>query len=114
MSAFTATTVEAEPVFITHINPDLCRLEARINEAVAGFIRYEMRDGQICFTLTELTRDFRNYRFAEALIRNALHEAERRELKVLPFCPLIRHFISTHADFLPLVPVGQRRRFNLV
>ncbi|GAB3259963.1 hypothetical protein GCM10027562_22710 [Arthrobacter pigmenti] len=43
----------------------------------------------------------------------ASHEAERRELKVLPFCPLIRHFFSTHSEFLPLVPVSQRRRFNL-
>jgi predicted GNAT family acetyltransferase len=107
-------TVEAEPPVVeTHINPDLCRVEARMDGAVAGFIHYEMRDGQVCFTLTELTRDFRSYRFAAALIRNVLDEAERRNLGVLPFCPLIRYFIATHFEYLPLVPVAQRRQFNL-
>lgn len=114
MKAHITMTVEAEPpVVITHIDPEQCRFEAYRDGAVAGFIRYEMRGGQICFTLTELTRDFRNYRFAAALIRNVLHEAERRNLEVLPFCPLIRYFIATHFEYLPLVPTDRRRQFNL-
>lgn len=107
-------TADTEPAVVTtRINRDLCRFEAYKDGVAAGFVHYQMRSGQICFTLTHLTQDFRNYRFAAELFQNVLHEAEVRELEVLPFCPLMRYFIATHFEYVPLVPADQRGQFNL-
>ncbi|MHA7172397.1 N-acetyltransferase [Arthrobacter monumenti] len=103
----------AEPVVAVHINRELHRFEAYQGGAVAGFVAYEMDDGQFRFTLTQLSRDFRNIRFGEALIRAVLNDAQRRRIEVLPFCPLMRYFIATHHGYLPLVPVDRRHRFGL-
>jgi predicted GNAT family acetyltransferase len=43
----------------------------------------------------------------------ALDDARRRQLTVLPFCPFVRLFIASHADYVDLVAEERRVAFEL-
>jgi uncharacterized protein len=42
-----------------------------------------------------------------------LSEARWNGLAVLPFCPFVRGYIADHDEYLGLVPVEMRSRFEL-
>lgn len=52
--------------------------------------------------------------FSENKLTEALDDARRRKLALLPLCPYVRKVIASDpAQYLDLVPPGDRERFEL-
>jgi len=95
-------------------NPDKNRYEIHDGEELAGFSEYKLSPGKIAFTHTEIDPAFNGRGLARQLVTEALEDARRRELAVLPFCPYVRKVIASDpARYLDLVPARDRERFKL-
>lgn len=79
----------------------------------AGFAEYFLTEGEIAFIHTELTPRFAGRGLGSLLARGALDDACERGLRVLPYCPFIREWISRHPAYAGLVPEPHRTRFGL-
>jgi predicted GNAT family acetyltransferase len=107
-----ATEDTTDGVTVTEA-PDRRRFEVRVGGELAGFSRYEMRDGAYAFLHTEVDPAFEGQGLGSRLVRAALEEMRRRGTAVLPYCPFVRSFIERHHDYLDLVPSDSRERFAL-
>jgi predicted GNAT family acetyltransferase len=96
-----------------HDNPDQQRYEAAVDGDLAGFTTYRIQPGLIAFLHTEVEDAFEGHGVGSTLIREALEDARRRGLEVLPFCPFVNSFISEHREFVDLVPGSRRAEFGL-
>jgi uncharacterized protein len=79
----------------------------------AGFADYRSRPGLIAFIHTEVDDAFEGQGIGSALVREALDDARRRGLAVLPFCPFVNSHMQKHREFVDLVPEAQRDAFGL-
>ena len=61
-------------------NPELRRYEARAGGHVVGVALYELRDGRIVFTHTEVSPGAEGGGVGSTLVREALDDASRRAL----------------------------------
>ena len=84
-------------------NPGLSRFEAYVDGRLAGFSAYELTDGVITFTHTEVDDAFEGQGVGSALVRWELDfvraEGGRR---VRPLCPFVRAWIDKHPDYADL------------
>jgi predicted GNAT family acetyltransferase len=95
-------------------NPAENRYEVFEDEQLAGFAVYQLTGQQIAFTHTEVGPAFGGRGLARQLVTEALDDARRRSLGVLPFCPYVRKVIADNAGtYLDLVPDADRDRFGL-
>ncbi len=95
-------------------NPGQNRYEIHDDEQLAGFSEYKLSPGKIAFTHTEIDPGFNGRGLARQLVTEALDDARRRDLAVLPFCPYVRKVIASSPErYLDLVPAGDRKRFKL-
>jgi hypothetical protein len=94
-------------------HPDEQRYEAVVDGALAGFAAYRTHPGVIAFTHTKVGDAFEGRGVGSILVREALEDARRRGLQVLPFCPFVNAFIAEHREFLDLVPTSRREGFGL-
>lgn len=95
-------------------NPEQDRYEMHVDDRLAGVGEYELSDGRIAFTHTEVGEEFSGRGLARRLVADALAESRRRGLAVLPFCPYVRKVIADAPDrYLDLVPASERARFEL-
>lgn len=86
-------------------NPAESRYEMHVGDALAGFVRYRLRDGGKVINLvhTEVDPKFQGAGLAGQLARAALDDIRARQLTVLPTCPYIRSWIGRHPDYKDLV-----------
>ena len=96
-----------------HDNPPKERYEAAVDGALAGFAEYRQKPGLIAFVHTEVDQAFEGHGVASILIHDALEDARRRGLAVLPFCPFVSAYIEQHREYVELVPESQREAFGL-
>jgi len=89
------------------------RYEVHDDGQLAGFAEYRLRPRAIAFTHTETDPAFAGRGLAGRLVREALDDARRRGLTVLPFCRYVRSFIATHGEYVDLVRAEDRVRFGL-
>lgn len=94
-------------------NPQESRFEILVDDALAGFSVYELRDDVIAFIHTEIDEAYAGQGLAKILVTQALDTTRDTGLAVLPFCPYVRGFIQKNPDYLDLVPEDQRARFKL-
>ena len=94
-------------------NPEAGRFEIYADDALAGFVNYERHGSTISFTHTEIDDAFEGRGLGSVLVRRALDTVRAAGQSVLPFCPFVRGYIARHAEYLDLVPPGQRARFEL-
>lgn len=94
-------------------NEDERRYEIRSDGQLAGFVTYAERAEVIAFTHTETFPEFAGQGLATVLVEEALDDAERRGLGVLPFCPFVNNYIAEHPERLALVPLEMREKFGL-
>ena len=92
--------------FVVVDNPELSRVEARLDAAVAGFAAYLDRPGQRVFTHTEVDPAYEGQGIGGRLARAALDQARADGLRVVPRCPFIRAWIDKHPDYADLVDPG--------
>jgi predicted GNAT family acetyltransferase len=85
-------------------NGDESRFEAWVDGQLAGFSDYELSDGVITFTHTEVDDAFEGRGVGSALVRQALdHVRADGELRVRPRCPFVRDWIDEHPDYQDLL-----------
>lgn len=100
----------------THVrdNPASSRYEVFAGAELAGFSTYKLRGQRIAFLHTETDPAFAGRGLARRLVTEALDDARRRGLQVLPFCPYVKEVIANNrGDYLDLVPAKDRERFGL-
>ena len=95
-------------------DPPESRYELRADGEVMGIAAYRLRPGLIAFTHTEVDPRLEGRGAGSRLAREALDDARRRELAVLPFCPYINGWIERHPEYTELVPSEYREHFGLV
>jgi predicted GNAT family acetyltransferase len=96
-----------------HDNPDARRYEAVVDGELAGFAAYRTQTGLMAFVHTEVEDAFEGHGVGSMLIREALEDARRRDVEVLPLCPFVNSFIAEHREFVDLVPGSRREKFGL-
>lgn len=94
-------------------NPEEDRYEAFADGELAGCTVYRLRPGRISFVHTEIEDRFEGHGIGSKLVAEALDDARRRGLGVLPFCPFVNAFIERHREYVDLVPESDRERFGL-
>jgi uncharacterized protein len=94
-------------------NRDEERYEASVDGDFAGFAVYRSRPGLIAFMHTEVDSAFKGEGVGSTLVREALDDARRRDLDVLPFCPFVNSYIERHRDYVDLVPESRWETFGL-
>jgi predicted GNAT family acetyltransferase len=70
---------------------------------LAGYTIYRLRPGLIAFIHTEVGDAFEGQGVGSTLVSQALDDARRRELDVLPLCPFVNSYIQKHPEYLDLV-----------
>ena len=84
-------------------NPDESRFEAYVDGQLAAFSAYELSDGVITFTHTEVDDAFEGKGVGSSQVRQELDlERADGELRVRPLCPFVRAWIERHPDYADL------------
>jgi len=90
------------------------RYELLEDGQVIGLSTYELTEGTIAFTHTEVDQAHGGRGLGKQLVTFELDDARRRGLSVLPFCPYVRKVIAENPEaYLSLVPADQRSKFDL-
>ncbi|MGA8247092.1 MAG: GNAT family N-acetyltransferase [Nocardioides sp.] len=85
-------------------NPARSRFEAYVDGQLAGFSAYELSDGVITFTHTEVDDAFEGQGVGSSLVRHELDVVRADgELRVRPSCPFVRAWIDHHPDYHDLL-----------
>ncbi len=79
----------------------------------AGLAAYELHEGVIVFTHTEIDDSHEGEGLGGRLVRAALDTARDEGLAVHPRCAFVRSWIDRHDDYRALVPEADRARFDL-
>jgi predicted GNAT family acetyltransferase len=74
-----------------------------IADGMIAISEYELGDGEIVFTHTEVPVALEGRGIGSALARAAFADARARSLTVVPRCPFIREYIRRHPEYLDLV-----------
>jgi predicted GNAT family acetyltransferase len=93
--------------------PALGRFVVTADGELAGSVQYQLEDGRIVFTHTEIDPRFEGHGLASTLTRHALDEARARGVGVVPLCPFVRTYIARHGEYLDLVPADRRGPLDL-
>jgi predicted GNAT family acetyltransferase len=96
-------------------NVDQHRYEALVDDQVAGFSDYRLREGRITFTHTEVDDAYEGQGIGSQLASAVLDAARDAGLDVYPSCPFIADHIKRHPDrYLDLVPERVREKYDVV
>ncbi|GEL21885.1 N-acetyltransferase [Pseudonocardia sulfidoxydans NBRC 16205] len=91
----------SDPVVVDR--PDRSRFEILVDDEVAGRAFYQLRDGLIVFTHTEVDDRFGGRGIGGALARGALDAARARGLRVRPDCTFVKGWIDKHPEYADLL-----------
>jgi predicted GNAT family acetyltransferase len=94
-------------------NDDEGRYEVLADGESAGFTEYHEKPGLIAFVHTEVDDAYEGQGLGSILIGQALDDARRRGLEVLPFCPFVNAYIQKNPEYADLVPESRREAFGL-
>lgn len=92
-------------------NPGRHRFELAIDGEVAAFSEYNVLQGALLFTHTEVQPAFEGRGLAGKLVAFALDDVRKRGLRVVPACPFVSGYIRKHPEYLDLVSEESRRAF---
>ncbi len=94
-------------------NPEAGRFDIMVDGEPAGFVAYRRAGSTMELAHTEIDPKFEGRGLGSVLVRGALDAARSGSLAVLPYCPFVRRYIQRHREYLDLVPVDERPRFDL-
>ncbi|WP_314428390.1 GNAT family N-acetyltransferase [uncultured Microbacterium sp.] len=77
-------------------NDDESRYEIRTDGNLAGYAEYQLRPGAIRFIHTELDPAFQGQGLAGILAERALTDAAASGDAIVPLCPYIAKYLTTH------------------
>ena len=105
----TATNTPDPHEPMTSDRPDERRFVITVDGETAGFATYRLRADVITFLHTEIEPAFGGRGLGARLATDALDDARRRRLRVIPICPFIATFIREHPAYQDLLAVGGAR-----
>ena len=76
--------------------PERDRYEAHIDGELAGILEYSIKRGRIALIHTEVLPVHEGRGVGSALVRFALDDARRRELRVIAICPYVQDYLIRH------------------
>lgn len=94
-------------------NAALERFELTTDGHPAGYIEYQDTGDERALVHTEIYPRFEGRGLANILVEAALDASRDEGFSVLPMCPVVLHFITTHPDYIAYVPQRARELFGL-
>jgi uncharacterized protein len=79
-------------------NPEAKRFEMKLNGHTAR-IEYSLMGNKIIFSHTEVPRELEGKGFGSMIVKLALEEIEKRNLKLIPLCPFTAQYIKKHPEW---------------
>lgn len=83
-------------------NEERSRYELTVADSTA-LVTYDMREGKIALTHTEVPGAMSGQGVGSALAKGALDDIRAKGLKVLPICTFIGAYIKRHPEYQDLV-----------
>ena len=74
------------------------RYEAHLDGELAGVLEYKVTRGRIALIHTEVLPVHEGRGVGSALVRFALDDARRRELRVIATCPYVKDYLTRHPE----------------
>ncbi|MFC4123776.1 GNAT family N-acetyltransferase [Nocardia rhizosphaerae] len=94
-------------------NSALERFELTADGVPAGYIEYQDTGAERALVHTEVFPGFEGRGLANVLVAAALDDSRAEGFEVLPLCPVVLHFVTTHPGYIALVPQRSRALFGL-
>ncbi|MVA75201.1 GNAT family N-acetyltransferase [Auraticoccus sp. F435] len=88
---------------------DATRYEARDGTALAGFVQYQLADGLVVVTHTEVDPAYEGRGVGGALARHVLDDIRRRDVSALVVCPFVTSWIGRHPEYADLLYGAKRQ-----
>lgn len=101
------------PAPVVRDNPDKHRFEIDLGDGTFAISEYNLLQGKIMFTHTEVLPEHEGKGLATRLIQAGLASARERGLKVIPICPFFAAYMQKHAEVQDLLDDAWRIRFGL-
>jgi predicted GNAT family acetyltransferase len=94
-------------------NPAGHRFELHLGGELAAFAEYNLLQGAVLFTHTEVLPAFEGKGLGSKLAKFALDDVRSRGLRAIPQCQFIAGFIRKRPEYLDLVSEQHRRAYRL-
>lgn len=107
-----STQSSSRPDWPVRDNPERHRFEVDLGDAIA-IAEYNLPEGIIMFTHTEVPPEHEGKGVGSALIRAGLRAARERGLKVIPICPFFAAYMQRHEEEQDLLDPVWRRRLGV-
>lgn len=93
--------VAAEPADAQVVDvPEESRYELRLGDRRIGLAAYRRRGERIAFTHTEVDPACEGRGFGSKLVHDALDDARRQDLAIVPLCSFVALYVERHPEFL--------------
>jgi predicted GNAT family acetyltransferase len=89
--------------FSLHDDADRHRFEIVVDGQVGGFAAYQVRDGAIVITHSQVDAQHRGQGVGKQLASRTLDLLRERGDRVVPLCPFFAQYIADHPEYLDLV-----------
>ena len=74
------------------------RYEAHLDGELAGVLEYVVKHGRLALVHTEVLPAHEGQGSGSALVRHALDDARRRQLRVIAICPYVQAYLTRHPE----------------
>ena len=101
----------SDPVFTN--NTAQHRYEATLDGQLAAYAEYNLLEGAIMFSHTEVEPAHEGKGVGSAIARHVLDDARARQLHVIPVCQFIAGYIRKHREYVDLVQPDVQRAFKI-
>ena len=91
-------------------DPQHTRYQVLVDGEPAGGAYYEINDGRVVFTHTEVDSKWGGRGVGSALARAALDDVRATGRQAIPICPFITSFIKRHPEYVEVVAPEYRSR----
>ena len=94
-------------------NADQHRYEISVDGTLAGYAEYNLLEGAVLFTHTEILEAFEGQGLGSKLARYALDDVRSKGVWAIPVCKFIAGYIHKHPEYIDLVKPEVRRAFQV-
>jgi len=89
------------------------RFEAVDDGQVVGWLEYEPEGDSIAMTHTIVPEQYAGRGIGKRLTEYAISYASEHGWTVLPYCTFVQSYLTSHPEYLRLVPAERRAGFSL-
>ena len=87
-------------------NVALHQYEFRIGDLIPRIEYIKTKNGEIYLTHTEVPSALKGKGVGSSLVRLALEDIERQQLRLVPLCPFVAGYVQKHPEWKRLVMEG--------